>query len=284
MAGCLSRARVLATIAVFGSLLLGACSGGDEDAPTARRSSVKAAATCKETKDCKNGLVCDDGKCGACSDNAQCEGGKICSDGACSACASSDQCTSGMVCKQGACGPCTQDSECKSPATCDPDLKRCSTPKSTRVDTDGGTPSSVARVYAGSVPNVPSRWAQNGMVGYEAGNAMCAGVAAGSKPCSYGQMKRAFQNGELNALSGTAWMNRTSADPAEPNAGPAAASARCDDYRYNTNHLNDGEYVEFKQGQMVPYFDMDTSKPQPISGKTLPCNGAQRQLLCCTGP
>ena len=70
--------------------------------------------------------------------------------------------------------------------------------------------------------------------------------------------------------------------PSAPGAG-----GRCNDWKYNTNHISDGEYVTFDTvGQPNFHLDNDTTYDVMHPGMyTIPgdldCNGVTRNIMCC---
>ena len=69
----------------------------------------------------------------------------------------------------------------------------------------------------------------------------------------------------------------------------AGVGGRCVDWTYQTNHIADGEFVEFPGGGAVTYnFDndtfydgVDTTHAQP---GLLECGTQMRAILCCNPP
>ena len=55
--------------------------------------------------------------------------------------------------------------------------------------------------------------------------------------------------------------------------------SRCADWTYATNHINDGEYLEFGVGGALTY-NMDTD-PASFPQGVMDCGGVSRAILCC---
>jgi hypothetical protein len=168
-------------------------------------------------------------------------------------------------------------------------------------DCDGTTASSSASTgaggscaghvfYAGMVPSVTSVWASGGLTGLKAGNDMCQNANLGADHvCDYEEVLSAEKGGELaNVAAGTtAWVQRTT--PAIVNGVTSAPGpgGRCNDWKYNTNHISDGEYATFDMvGQIKYHLDNDTIFDGANPGvHTIPgdleCNGATRNVMCC---
>jgi hypothetical protein len=188
----------------------------------------------------------------------------------------------------------------------------------------GGNSCASVAVYAGMVPGVPSIWGNAsgamGKVGVEAGTAMCVALGA-DHVCEYAEVQKAVAKGEFaNVASGTtAWLLRTTMAMVTPatelGAGTMSApgpGGQCNNWNYGTNHLSDGEHVDWTDGTGVPtfYIDNDTifdpnppSTPgphthhNPTALSTLGldptesndfmvplfegCNSEMRAILCC---
>lgn len=154
-------------------------------------------------------------------------------------------------------------------------------------------------IYVGNVPSIGSRWESGALIGFAAGQDLCrqAATAMGVPDpmevtvCDYEQVVQAAAAGEFAAVPAgtTAWLHRTTvADvmgvPSAPGTG-----GRCVDWTYQTNHISDGEYVEFAGGGMVSYFlDNDTFYDGIDGSHTQPgmleCGTQMRAILCCNPP
>jgi hypothetical protein len=145
-----------------------------------------------------------------------------------------------------------------------------------------------------------SNWAYKANVGLAAGNEMCQDQGA-DHVCDYDDLVLAASKGELSGLSSTdtAWLIRTHSvtvsatsptisvlgQPATVGTTyPIGKGSNCDDFNYSTDHLNDGEYVNFSTGGNTPTFHFDDN-PCVIQTlpKDIPCghNTMPRDLLCC---
>lgn len=191
------------------------------------------------------------------------------------------------------------------PGECNPGEFYCAADCTGSGGAGGGTSSSSSGsggacnghvYYAGKVDAVSSVWASGhgagqkvlppgGKVGVEAGNAMCNEMAAGSHACEYSELLMAKDENIFKQIpAGTkAWVHRTSAVMLGGQNYPEGKGARCDDWVYATDHLNDGEWADF-QAQGVPTYHLD-SNPAAIQAapKEAPCgaNNLDRDLLCC---
>jgi hypothetical protein len=157
----------------------------------------------------------------------------------------------------------------------------------------GGAGGSCAghQYFGGSVPAVTSVWASGGLTSLAAGDDMCQKLSIGNVDhvCDYEEMLAAEKDNELAAIPAgtTFWVQRTT--PAMVNGVMSAPGpgGRCNDWKYNTNHISDGEYVSFDTvGKPTYSLDNDTifdgSNPgvHTIPGK-LECNGVTRSIMCC---
>ncbi len=156
-------------------------------------------------------------------------------------------------------------------------------------------------VFAGKAGQTfGSNWSYMGMPSLTAGNLACQAIGA-DHVCDYDDIVLAASKGELSTLtaSDTAWLDRTHSvtiatggpdivvlgqAPAAGTVLKVAKSSRCADWTYSTDHLNDGEYVEFPNGGNSPKFHLDDN-PCVIQTvpKDIPCghNMMPREILCC---
>lgn len=168
-------------------------------------------------------------------------------------------------------------------------------------DCDGTTASSSASTgaggscaghvsYAGLVPGVTSVWVSGGLTSLPAGDDMCQKANLGADHvCDYEEVLTAQKAGELSAVASgtTAWVQRTTSAMVNGVASPAGPGGRCNDWKYNTNHISDGEYVTFATvGQPTFHLDNDTTYDVMHPGMyTIPgdldCNGVTRNIMCC---
>jgi hypothetical protein len=145
-----------------------------------------------------------------------------------------------------------------------------------------------------------SNWTYGGMNGLAAGNAACQAVGA-DHVCSYDELVVSASGGELSMLtaSDTAWLQRngpvtvTATSPKIVVLGQPATvgttyavglGSDCNEWNYSTDHLNDGEFVDFSTGTATPTFHFDDN-PNAIQAtpKDIPCghNAMLRDVLCC---
>ena len=143
--------------------------------------------------------------------------------------------------------------------------------------------------YAGMVPGITSVWVSGGLTSFAAGDDMCQKANLGADHvCDYEEVLSSQKAGELaNVAAGTTvWVQRTT--PALVNGVMSAPGpgGRCNDWKYNTNHIADGEYGVFETlGQPKFHLDNDTifdnipgAHNNPLD---LDCNGATRAIMCC---
>lgn len=162
---------------------------------------------------------------------------------------------------------------------------------------DGGSGDGVdacdgAPTFALLVPNVGSQWMYEGLLGFAAGNAMCAAQTVPGDDayhvCDYEELVEAEAKGELSSLpQGTAaWVHRTTMALRDGINHPVGVGSRCVDWTYGTNHISDGEYLEIGPAGAVtyhldadPFYDgIDTTHTIPGA---LECGGAIRAIPCC---
>ena len=143
---------------------------------------------------------------------------------------------------------------------------------------------------------VPSVWSYKGLLGVQAGKAMCQDIGA-DHACSYAEIVKADAKKELSGIPNnmTYWLHRTTnvPDPKLMNGMKACnsdaecggfdvcdvptkicswkpgAGGRCNDWTYPTNHIADGEWfkvstndaggVTVAGGSLSYHFDADTS-------------------------
>lgn len=289
---------------------------------------------CASNAQCKDPTkpVCDtaSGVCGPCTTSSQCADGLACVSGQCSACTSNEQCPAGQVCANGKCGPCQATSQCTQPQQCLLPQGVCTSGTGgdsgvTITDSGPGFDACATGSYAGLLPGHTSVWgtslaaAAGGKVGKAAGDNACNLTFAGSHVCTWQELKTLDTCGKLIALKNTttnAWLHRDTPETAngttitfedgrpagQTSAGTGAANQRggsCDDWRYGTNHIADGEFVEFGGGTMIARLDGDTASDDTYNGLGYPsncganpcvshavsgkleCGGVTRAILCC---
>jgi hypothetical protein len=143
--------------------------------------------------------------------------------------------------------------------------------------------------YAGMVPNVSSVWVSGGLTSFAAGDDMCQKANLGADHvCDYEEVLKAYTANELTTIAAgtTVWVQRTTSAmiggvPSAPGPG-----GRCNDWKYNTNHIADGEYATFTtMGTPTYHLDSDTifdNMPGLHNDPTdMPCNGVTRAIMCC---
>ncbi|MCH9687012.1 MAG: hypothetical protein K0V04_36590 [Deltaproteobacteria bacterium] len=195
----------------------------------------------------------------------------------------------------GQCGNGIEDPfECEvgDPAYCPDDCM-----SDTADDTTGSPDSCTSQpTFVAMVPPQPSRWVSGALVGFAAGQDLCRQTATNLgvpdpmevTVCTYAQVVQAENAGELAAVPAgtTAWLHRlTVADIAGVPTAPGVGG-RCQDWVYETNHIADGEHVDFAAGGAATYnldadtfFDgVDTTHTQP---GVLECGSMSRSIMCC---
>jgi len=202
----------------------------------------------------------------------------------------------------GLCGNGMEDQgECDmaSPAYCPDD---CESVDGGTMDT-GGTTGEVGcaalPTYVAMVPTIGSRWESGALVGFGAGEDLCqqAATAAGVPDpmnvgvCLYEQVVQAEMDGEFAAIAAgtSAWIHRVTPTDVGGMLSQAGVGGRCVDWTYQTNHISDGEYVDFAGGGVLTYnldndtfYDgVDTTHTQP---GLLECGTQMRAILCCNPP
>lgn len=265
---------------------------------------------CTFNGQCDNGGACIDGACGACKSNADCGEGEACVGGKCGACKTDEQCGSnGSICVDGWC-TCDSDQQCVSGQKCVENI--CTAGKPTGpTNVDGGsdidagrpkpTPDAGPKVDAGVVDagdpcagktifatgkvlsNRTSMWTYNNLVGVQAADAECKANGA-DHFCRYDEIVAAAAKGELATVSGSVWVHRTTAALVGGVTNSGGAGARCADWAYATNHINQGEFATITNGQ--PAFDLApanqlTVGAAPSGDSARKCGGVLRSILCC---
>lgn len=177
--------------------------------------------------------------------------------------------------------PCPQDC----PAATDSDS---STESDTDGDTDSGTTGEVdicagVPIYVGMVPNSGPQWSHPGFgLGFTSGTQAC--IAAGYEGvCTYTQLEEASTQGDFAAVPAgtTYWVHRVMATMYNGMLIQPDTRSRCDDWRYGTNDVNDGEYATVAAGALTFTLDAD---PLPNGGSDasgLDCGGLTRSIPCC---
>lgn len=153
---------------------------------------------------------------------------------------------------------------------------------STGADACAGMP-----IYAGMVPNIGSQWSDQGLMGFAAGNSLCQGIGA-DHVCEYQELLDAEAAGEFAGVAAgtTAWVHRTTMAMVDGVMSAPGPGGRCVDWTYGTNHIADGEYVEFLSGGTPVYhLDNDTFYDGQDTTHTIPdqlqCGNMTRAIFCC---
>jgi len=161
----------------------------------------------------------------------------------------------------------------------------------------GGTPVDPCMghvYYVDKVDGAGPIWANlpnaGGLTGLDAGNNACKSIGA-DHVCDHDEVMAAYMNMEtkismIPAMT-TAWMQRTTPVTVGGQTYAPGPGGRCNDWKYGTNHISDGEYFTFDTaGVPTPHYDndtffdgVDTSHQQPGQ---LQCGGVMRSILCCS--
>ena len=276
--------------ALFGSVVVGlaACgSSGSSDAST----SGSDGCTPNEQKACacsggamgfqtcaadgKSLSVCD---CGVSSSSSSGTGGA----GGSSTGTQMDPCGDGVQ-QAGECDPTSETH-----IYCEKDCAG-TTASSTSASSSTGGACAGHVYYAGLVPNVTSVWVSGGLTSFAAGDDMCqkANLGGADHVCDYEEVLKAVAANELkNVAAGTTiWVQRTTTANVNGVPSTAGPGGRCNDWKYNTNHIADGEYaVAEAAGSLKFFLDNDTiydNIPGSHNQPGLDCNGASRAIMCC---
>ncbi|MCR9162363.1 MAG: hypothetical protein ACE37F_31550 [Nannocystaceae bacterium] len=179
----------------------------------------------------------------------------------------------------GGMAPCPEDCMSESDTDSDTDGDTDDTDGTTgSVDVCAGVP-----IYVGNVPASPSVWLHPGFgEGFTSGTQAC--IAAGYEGvCTYTQLVEASDQGDFAAVPAgtTFWVHRVVATMFEGVMIQPDTRSRCDDWRYGTNDVNDGEYATVTAGALDFTLDAD---PNPNGGSDplgLDCGGITRAIPCC---
>ncbi len=172
--------------------------------------------------------------------------------------------------------PCPQD--CQSESDTDSD---------TDGDTDGTTGGVIdacagVPIYVGMVPASPSVWLHPGFgEGFTSGTQAC--IAGGYEGvCTYTQLEAASAQGDFAAVTAgtTYWVHRVVATMFNGVLIQPDTRSRCDDWRYGTNDVNDGEYATVGAGALTFTLDPDPL-PNQVDPAGLDCGGVTRAIPCC---
>jgi hypothetical protein len=148
--------------------------------------------------------------------------------------------------------------------------------------------------------NFSSDWTYMLLSGIAAGNQACQDQGA-DHVCDYDDLVLAASKGEIAGLAttDTAWLERTHSvtitaasppilvlgqPPANGTTLQVTKGSRGADWTYQTDHLNDCEFVSFENGLNAPTYNLDDN-PCAIQAvpKHIPCgiNKIPRDVLCC---
>jgi hypothetical protein len=167
----------------------------------------------------------------------------------------------------------------------------------------GNTSCTGALTFAGlGSTQLGSKWDYGADMGSAAGDALCQAQGA-DHVCDFDDIVYAASKGEFAGLTTTdnAWLVRThsvtvgATDKMITQGGVSATvgqtykvgqASRCANWSYSTDHLNDGEWVDFSTGVNTPTFHIDNNPcaiQMPNPGKDSPCghNTMPRSVLCC---
>ena len=176
-----------------------------------------------------------------------------------------------------------------SPGECDPDGTDHACPEdcgvatgssgdesTTAVDACAGMP-----IYVGMVPGIEPPWQHMGVTGFGAGRMMCQTMVGAEDVCTYDMLVEAEMQGDFAAVAAgtTMWVHRESTATYNGVMVSPGASARCNDWLYDTNHLHDGEFVTVGAGGALE-FSLDPDVTTPAEG-LLQCAGETRAIPCC---
>lgn len=158
--------------------------------------------------------------------------------------------------------------------------------------------------YAGKFDGADSVWAElpaaGGQTGLDAGNAQCKSLGVGADHvCDYTEVQAALAAHEATFMAipkgTTAWVQRTTTVnlvgtmPVTSGGTPSlpGAGGRCNDWKYKTNHISNGEYAAFDAvGTPTFHLDHDTKFDAANPGlhntaNDQTCGGTTRSILCC---
>lgn len=308
-----------ALISAAGSVVP-ACSGtdgGDTEGTTVTASSSSGGTVCEagDTMAC----TCDDMTMGAqtCNEDrtgfepCNCGGGSVCGDGKK---AETEECDDGNQTANDGCDPnCTigtntcgnnvpDPGECGEVGTCPKDCGKCGNMMEDPGECGVGgicpidcDPCKDAITFVGVTALSGPVWTSGALTGIDGGNDLCKKIPGGADHiCTHAELKKAelhVVNGmnELATLpAGTSiWLHREDTDMVSVNGVMTAggAGARCNDWKYATNHISDGEYCDMEAaGKLACKYDndpvFDQANPKIIPGQ-LDCGGQMRVIACC---
>ena len=172
---------------------------------------------------------------------------------------------------------CQSESDTDSDSDSDTDGDTDTAGTTGQVDVCAGVP-----IYVGNVPNSPSVWEHPGFgQGFTSGTQAC--IAAGyDGVCTYTQLAEASDQGDFAAVPAgtTFWVHRVVATMFNGMLIQPDTRSRCDDWRYGTNDVNDGEFATVAAGALTFTLDADPL-PNQADALGLDCGGVMRAIPCC---
>ena len=146
------------------------------------------------------------------------------------------------------------------------------------VDICAGVP-----IYVGMVAASPPIWLHPGFgEGFTSGTQAC--IAGGfDGVCTYTQLDAASTQGDFAAVPAgtTYWVHRVVATMFNGMLIQPDTRSRCDDWRYGTNDINDGEYATVGPGGLTFTLDADPNPNGGSDASGLDCGGLTRSIPCC---
>ncbi len=175
--------------------------------------------------------------------------------------------------------PCPQDCQSADDSGTDGDTDSDSDDSTGVVDVCAGVP-----IYVGNVPASPSVWTFPGFGdGFTSGTQACINIGA-EGVCTYTQLVEAEAQGDFAAVPAgtTFWVHRIVATLFNGVMIQPDTRARCDDWRYPTNDVNDGEYLTIGAGGVGTFtLDADPNPNGSMDPNGLDCGGQMRAIPCC---
>ncbi len=167
----------------------------------------------------------------------------------------------------------------------------CQSATGTEGDTDDATDTEAVDVcegvpiYVGMIPDSPSIWTYPGFGdGFTSGTQAC--IAGGyDGVCNYTQLVEASAQGDFAAAAAgtTYWVHRVVAADVNGATVQPDTRSRCDDWRYGTNDVNDGEFATVASGALTFTLDADPlpNGPAPGDAAGTDCGNVTRAIPCC---
>lgn len=204
-----------------------------------------------------------------------------------------DDCGNGVP-NAGECGPegtCLKD--CGNCGNGVEDMGECGPTGNCPIDCD---PCKDAVTFAGLTGSLSGPvWTYGGFTGIQAGDEMCKLIGA-DHICTHAELRKAEKHILMNGMSelasmpnGTSiWLHREDTDMVMVGGVPTAggAGARCNDWKYGTNHISDGEHCEWDTVNLNCSYDNDPIFDPNAGGihvqqGALDCGGVMRNITCC---